>query len=45
MIVVGDAVLQHYGPLAIGEPDEEIHEMCIKYGQKIAVLTKKIFGK
>jgi NAD(P)H dehydrogenase (quinone) len=45
MIVVGDAVLQHYGPLAIGEPDEEVHEMCIKYGQKIAVLTKKIFGK
>jgi len=45
MIVAGDAVLQHYGPLAIGEPDEEVHGMCLKYGQKIAVLTKKIFSK
>jgi len=45
MIVVGDAVLQHYGPLAIGKPDEEVHEMCLKYGHKIAVLVKKIFGK
>ena len=45
MIVTGDAVLQHYGPLAIGAPDEEIHEMCLKYGSKIAALTNKIFGK
>ena len=43
MIVVGDAVLQHYGPLAVGQPDEEIRKMCIKYGQRIAVLVKKIF--
>ena len=43
MIVTGDAVIQHYGPLAIGEPDEEVHKMCIKYGQKIAVLAKKVF--
>lgn len=43
MIVTGDAVIQHYGPLAIGGPDEEIHSMCIKYGQKIAVLAKKVF--
>jgi len=45
MIVVGDAVLQHYGPLAIGKPDEEVHKMCLKYGQKIAVLTKRMFGQ
>ena len=44
MIVVGDAVLQHYGPLAINAPDEEVRAMCVKYGQKIAVLTKKVFG-
>jgi NAD(P)H dehydrogenase (quinone) len=43
MIVTGDAVIQHYGPLAINEPDDEIHNMCVKYGQKIAVLTKKLF--
>ncbi|MGB7054551.1 MAG: flavodoxin domain-containing protein [bacterium] len=43
MIVVGDAVLQHYGPLAIGAPDQEVSKMCRKYGQKIAALIKKIF--
>jgi NAD(P)H dehydrogenase (quinone) len=45
MIVTGDSVLQHYGPLAVGAPDEEVHEMCLKYGSKIAILGKKIFGK
>lgn len=44
MIVIGDAIIQHYGPLAIGAPDEETHKMCIQYGQKIAGLTKKVFG-
>ena len=44
MIVAGDAVLQHYGPLAIGAPYEEVHEMCLKYGSKVAILSKKIFG-
>jgi NAD(P)H dehydrogenase (quinone) len=42
MIIVGDAKMQHYGPLAIGAPDEKATETCIKYGQKIAALTKKI---
>ncbi len=43
MIVVGDAHLQHYGPLSIGSPDDEITKTCTKYGQKIADLAKKIF--
>jgi NAD(P)H dehydrogenase (quinone) len=42
MIVVGDARMQHYGPLAIGAPDDKGKEGCIKYGQKIAALTKKL---
>lgn len=44
MIVVGDARLQHYGPLAIGEPDGNALDICQKYGQKIAKLTVKLFG-
>jgi NAD(P)H dehydrogenase (quinone) len=44
MIVIGDARMQHYGPLAIGEPDGNAIDTCQKYGQKIAELTKKIFG-
>lgn len=44
MIIVGDARMQHYGPLAIGEPDGNAIDTCQKYGQKIAELTKKIFS-
>ena len=44
MIVIGDSVMQHYGPLAIGAPDEEVHKMCVQYGHKIAELTIKVFG-
>ncbi|UCD19879.1 MAG: NAD(P)H-dependent oxidoreductase [candidate division WOR-3 bacterium] len=42
MIIVGDAEMQHYGPLAIELPDEEAVKKCVKYGQKTAALTKKI---
>lgn len=42
MIVVGDARMQHYGPLSIGKPDGNDIETCTKYGQKIAQLAKKI---
>lgn len=44
MIVIGDARTQHYGPLAIGDPDGNAIDTCKKYGKKIAELTKKIFG-
>ena len=43
MIVIGDARMQHYGPLAIGEPDGNAIDTCHKYGQKIAELTRKVF--
>ena len=43
MIVIGDAQMQHYGPLSIGSPDDKAITTCVKYGQKIARLTKKIF--
>lgn len=43
MIVVGDARMQHYGPLAIGDPDGNAVDTCQKYGQKIAELVKRIF--
>jgi len=45
MIVVGDAKMQHYGPIAVGAPDEKATKTCLQYGQKIAALTKKIFGR
>jgi len=44
MIIIGDAKMQHYGPLSVGSPDGEAAKNCMKYGKKIAALTKKIHG-
>ena len=44
MIIAGDAKMQHYGPLAVGAPDNEAEKNCAAYGKKIAALTKKIYG-
>jgi len=43
MIVVGEADIYHYGPVAIGMPNRGVLKSCVKYGEKIAGLTKKIF--
>ena len=43
MIIIGDARLQHMGPLAIGDPDGNAIDTCEKYGHKIAELAKKVF--
>ncbi len=45
MIVVGEADIYHYGPVAIGMPNRGVLKSCVKYGEKIARLTKKIFEK
>ncbi len=45
MVIVGDAKMQHYGPLAVGAPNKEVEATCMKYGKKIAALTKIIFNK
>lgn len=44
MIIAGDAKIQHYGPLSVGAPDKDAENNCMKYGRKIAALTKKIHG-
>ena len=42
MIVQGDTGGGHYGPVAIGAPDERGTEECRKLGQKVARLVKKL---
>mgnify|MGYP001593183485 CR=1 FL=1 len=42
MIIQGDHGGDHYGPVAIGQPDERAKKQCLKYGQRIAALVKKI---
>jgi NAD(P)H dehydrogenase (quinone) len=43
MIVQGDPQGDHYGPAAIGKPDEKALKSCEKYAEKLAALTRKLF--
>jgi len=42
MIIQGDPKGDHYGPVAIGKPDERVKSQCRRRGRKIAKLTKKL---
>jgi len=44
MIVQGDPEGDHYGPVSVGEPNEIAREGCIRYGKRVAALTKETFG-
>jgi NAD(P)H dehydrogenase (quinone) len=44
MIVQGDPQGDHYGPVSIGKPDSRVLEQCTRRGQRIAALTRKLFG-
>jgi NAD(P)H dehydrogenase (quinone) len=42
MIIQGDPQGDHYGPVSIGKPDQRVEKECIRFGQRIAKLTKKL---
>ncbi len=42
MIVPGSHRGDHYGPIAVGEPDAAAEERCRKHGVRIAQLIKKL---
>ncbi|MFC1703252.1 flavodoxin family protein [Candidatus Omnitrophota bacterium] len=44
MIIQGDPMGDHYGPVSISAPDARAHKQCVRFGQRIAKLTKKIHG-
>ena len=44
MVIQGDPQGDHYGPVSIGKPDERVMAQCTRRGQRIAELTKKLFG-
>lgn len=44
MIVQGTAMGDHYGPVAIGKPDERAANQCRALGKRVAELAKKLFG-
>lgn len=41
-VVQGDPQGDHYGPVSIGKPDQRVQQQCIRRGQRIAELTKKL---
>jgi len=44
MIVQGDPRGDHYGPVSIGKPDKKVEAQCVRRGQRVAELTKKLIA-
>ncbi|MBE0517874.1 MAG: flavodoxin domain-containing protein [Thermoplasmata archaeon] len=44
MVVCGDSSGDHYGPVSIEEPDSRVEIVCIRYGRRVATLTKRLHG-
>jgi NAD(P)H dehydrogenase (quinone) len=42
MLVHGDPQGDHYGPVSIGKPDERVRSQCVRRGQRVAELAKKL---
>ena len=42
MVVQGLRKGGHFGPLAIGEPDQRVMEECQRYGEQFASLVKRL---
>jgi len=45
MIVQGTTEGGHYGPVAIGGPDEKTLKECRNSGKRVAILVKKLKGE
>ena len=44
MLVMGDSVGDHYGPVSVGAPDDRGNKVCFNYGKLFAETAKSIFG-
>ncbi|UCH35472.1 MAG: NAD(P)H-dependent oxidoreductase [Armatimonadota bacterium] len=44
MIVRGDPQGDHYGPIAVGAPDERSRKECRRFGRRNAELAKRLLG-
>lgn len=44
MVVCGDSSGDHYGPVSIEKPDGRVEKICIRYGKRVAKLTKALHG-
>jgi NAD(P)H dehydrogenase (quinone) len=44
MVVEGSASGDHYGPVAVGDPDERSRKECLKLGRSVAALAARLHG-
>lgn len=44
MIIQGDPQGDHYGPVAVGAPDERAGRECMRLGARVAKLVEKVCG-
>ncbi len=44
MVVCGDSSGDHYGPVSIDMPNKRVERMCVRYGKRLARLTKQLHG-
>lgn len=44
MVVQGTSQGDHYGPVAVGAPDERSAKNCRGLGERVAALVKKLYG-
>jgi len=42
MVVGGDSSGDHYGPVSIDKPNKRVERMCVRYGKRLARLTKQL---
>ena len=42
MIVQGVQKGNHYGPVSVGAPDQEVRDECVRYGNMIGELVKRL---
>ena len=42
MIVQGDAAGDHYGPIAVGAPDERSRNECRRFGRRLCALVLRL---
>lgn len=42
MIIKGNPRGNHYGPVAVGKPDERAEKECLAYGRELVKLTKRL---
>ncbi|MCD6452383.1 MAG: NAD(P)H-dependent oxidoreductase [Acidobacteria bacterium] len=44
MVIKGSSAEDHYGPVAVGAPDERSKENCLRLGREIARLAERLKG-